>query len=451
MQHNLQQSQSLLLKQTLSLKQIQYLQLLAMNVTELGDYLNSIYEENPVVELTSGSTEISESGLDFFSWLSQGHEMQTPMSKDDEGPSEITPKGQILDEKENLFSHLRSQFDFSLREFDISLLDILMASLDKRGYLVCNEEQIAKKGYDLELVYEAISYLQSLDPAGIGARNLSECLCLQLERQGETDNDAYKIVNEHLEDISKGYFQKIAKALGCDDAKVRRIYEKIKKLNPIPASGFGSEQPFSYIIPDVTIINDDNGLYARYNKDFESKVSINKNYVTLAQSDKEAEKYIKEKTNQALWVMKALDSRRDTIERIVSCILKTQEDFFTKAGELKPLKLKDIATELNIHESTVSRAVNEKYLECRRGVFPLKYFFSGEIAQVSESGEGTLSAESLRKRIAEIIEGEDKKKPYSDSSIIKILSSDGIMIARRTVAKYRDEMGIPASSMRKIK
>ena len=451
MQHNLQQSQNLLLKQTLSLKQIQYLQLLAMNVTELGDYLNSVYEENPVVELSSGSTEVSESGLDFFSWLSSSRELHSPMSKDDEGPSEITPKGQILDEKQNLFSHLRSQFDFSLREFDISLLDILMASLDKRGYLICDEEKIAKKGYDLELVYEAISYLQSLDPAGIAARNLSECLSLQLERQGETDPDAYKIVNEHLEDISKGYFQKIAKVLGCDDDKVRRIYAKIKTLNPIPASGFGSETPFSYIIPDVTIINDDNGLFVRYNKDFESKVSINKNYVDLAQSDKEAEKYIKEKTNQALWVMKALDSRRDTIERIVSCIIKTQEDFFTKAGDLKPLKLKDIAKELNIHESTVSRAVNEKYLECRRGIFPLKYFFSGEVTHAGESSEGALSAETLRKRIAEIIEGEDKKKPYSDSSIIKILASDGIMIARRTVAKYRDEMGIPASSIRKEK
>ena len=451
MQNNLQQSQNLILKQTLSLKQIQYLNLLAMNVTELDDYLNSVYEENPVVELTEGSAEDRESSIDFFTWLNSGRELSTQSSKDDESPSEITPKGQILDEKENLFSHLRSQFDFSLRDFDISLLDILLASLDKRGYLICDEEKIAKKGYDIELVYEAISYLQSLDPAGIGARNLSECLAIQLKRQGVTDNDVFKIVNEYLEDLSKGYFQKIAKALGCDVDKVRSIYERIKKLNPIPASGFGSEAPFSYIIPDVTILDDNGELFVRYNKDFESRVSINNSYIDLAKTDKEAEKYIKEKTNQALWVMKALDSRRDTIERIVSCIVATQEDFFKNAGSLKPLKLKDIARDLNIHESTVSRAVSDKFLECQRGVFPLKYFFSSEIAQSGDNSENSLSSESLKNRIAQIIGSEDTKKPYSDSQIIKMLESDGIMIARRTVAKYRSELGIPSSSIRKKK
>lgn len=451
MQNNLQQSQNLILKQTISLKQIQYLNLLAMNVTELDDYLNSVYEENPVIELTEGASDDRESSIDFFTWLNSNRKLGSQSSKDDESPSEITPKGQILDEKENLFSHLRSQFDFSLRDFDISLLDILLASLDKRGYLVCDEEKIAKKGYDIELVHEAVSYLQSLDPAGIGARNLSECLAIQLERQGVTDEDTFKIVKDHLEDLSKGYFQKIAKILGCDVEKVRAIYEKIKKLNPIPASGFGSEVPFSYIIPDVTIIDDNGELYVRYNKDFESRVSINNSYIDLAKTDKEAEKYIKEKTNQALWVMKALDSRRTTIEKIVSCIVDTQADFFKKAGSLKPLKLKDIAKDLNIHESTVSRAISDKFLECQRGVFPLKYFFSGEIIQSGDNSESSLSSESLKSRISEIIESEDIKKPYSDNQIIKMLESDGIMIARRTVAKYRSELGIPSSSMRKKK
>ncbi len=451
MQNNLQQSQNLILKQTLSLKQIQYLNLLAMNVTELDDYLNSVYEENPVVELSRELGDDKEGSIDFFTWLNSEKETAGQSWKDDDIPSEITPKGQIFDEKENLFAHLKSQFDFSLRDFDISLLDILLASLDKRGYLVCDEEKIAQKGYDIELVHEAISYLQSLDPAGIAARSLSECLELQLKRQGVSDSDTFKIVREHLEDLSKGYFQKIAKSLGCDVDKVRAIYEKIKKLNPIPASGFGSEIPFSYIIPDVTILDDNGQLTVRYNKNFESRVSINKSYMDLAKADKEAEKYIKEKTNQALWVMKALDSRRTTIERIVCCILETQEDFFKFQGSLKPLKLKDIAVKLNIHESTVSRAVNDKFLECQRGIFPLKHFFSSEVAQARDNSEPSLSAESLKKRIAQIIKGEDSKKPYSDSHIIKMLESDGIMIARRTVAKYRSELGIPSSSIRKKK
>ena len=436
MHNRLEQSQNLLLKQTLSLKQIQYLKLLAMNVTELGDYLNSLYTENPVVDLSmpnEAQTKSHDDNIELFSWLNKGSEpFQNNYSEDE--PSEIIPKGQIQDDRLNLISHIRSQFDFSLRDFDISLLEILLGSLDKKGYLVINEDSVAKKGYDRELVDEAISYLQSLDPCGIGARNLSECLSIQMRRNGETDEDAFKMIDFYLEDLSRGYFQKVAKALGCDVGKVTDIYKKIKKLNPIPASGFGSESAYTFIIPDVSVFPSEDGLCIKYNNSYQPKISINQSYLGLASKNSETKDYINKKMQQALWVMKAVDSRRNTIERIVGCIVETQLEFFEGGSSLSPLKLKDIATRLSIHESTVSRAINEKYLECKKGIFPLKYFFSGEVSQSGDEGD---------------VSSENPKSPYSDSEIIKILESEGIMIARRTVAKYRSLLGIESSSVRK--
>lgn len=449
MQGNLQQSQEMLLKQSISLQQIQYLKLLAMNVTELDHYLYSVYEENPVVELSSSDN--IENVSDFFSWLNKSSTSEdSQTSSDDDAPSEVTSANQILDEKKNLLSHLKNQFDFSLREIDISLLNILLSSLDKKGYLTITEEEIIQKGYDSELVCEAISYLQSLEPAGIGARNLAECLAIQLERKGIQDPVYFDIVNQYLEDISKGYFQKVAKTLGCEVKKIRDIYEEIKHLNPIPASGFGNDPSFSCIIPDVTVTKNRNGeLSIQYNKNFESKISINQRYIDLGSEDKEAENYIKEKAAQALWVMKSIHSRQKTIENVVSAIVRTQQEFFLNNAPLKPLNLNDIANELSIHESTVSRTVSGKFLECKQGVLPLKYFFTGKISQISDSTESSVSITNLKQRISEIIAKENPKKPYSDNDIIKILEEEGITIARRTVAKYRSEMGIPSSSMRK--
>ncbi len=420
-----------------------------MNITELDHYLYSVYEENPVVELSSFDN--TESVSDFFSWLNKSSiSNDTQTYSDDDSTSEMTYASQVLDEKKDLLSHLKNQFDFSLREIDISLLNLLLSALDKKGYLTITEEEIIQKGYDSELVEEAISYLQSLEPAGIGARNLAECLTIQLERKGVQDSVYFDIVNHYLEDVSKGYFQKVARELDCNAKKIRDIYEEIKHLNPIPSSGFGNAQSLSCIVPDITVIKNKNQeLSIQYNKNFECKLSINQSYIDLGFENKEAENYIKEKATQALWVVKSIHSRQKTIENVVSAIVKAQQDFFLKGLPLKPLNLNDIAGELSIHESTVSRTVNGKFLECSQGVFPLKYFFTGKISQVNDSEGSSVSTSNLKNIISEIIAKENPKKPYSDNDIIKILEKEGIVIARRTIAKYRNEMGIPSSSMRK--
>lgn len=448
MDYQLTPSQELLLKQTISMQQIEYLKLLEMNTIELEKYLYSIYEENPIVELNQSSPAVE--GSDFFSWLNQnvsGAGYQS--APDEEAPVEKASPNQILDEKKNLLSHLKNQFDFSLREIDLSLLNILLASLDKRGYLIIKEEEILKKGYEKELLEEAIGYLQSLEPAGIGARNLKECLSIQLKRKEIQDPLYFAIIEHYLEDISRGYFQKVAKALKCDVKRVRKIYEEIQKLNPIPSSGFGSDTSFHSIVPDITVTKDQNGeLHILYNKNFEKEVSINQRYLNLASESQEVEDYIKEKASQAMWVMKSLHSRQKTIENVVSEIMKVQKEFFIQGDTLKPLNMMEVADRLSIHESTVSRAISGKYLECRQGVFPLKYFFTGKVVQPGSLEDGVSSVD-LKNRITEIVSQEDPKKPYSDSAIIKILEEGGVQVARRTVAKYRSELGIPSSSMRK--
>lgn len=448
MEYKLEPSQELLLKQSISMQQIEYLKLLEMNTAELEQYLYSIYEENPVVELNSA--EPCAEGSEFFSWLNQSSApKEYQSSPDEEIPPEKALPNQILDEKKNLLSHLKNQFDLSLREIDLSLLNLLLASLDKRGYLNITEEEIMQKGYELDLIQEAVGYLQSLEPAGIGARDLKECLSLQLIRKEIHDPLYFSIIEHYLEDISRGYFQKVAKALKCDVKRVRKIYEEIQSLNPIPASGFGSDPTFTAIVPDITVAIDRSGeLHILYNKNFEKEVSISQRYLNLASENQEVEDYIKEKASQAMWVMKSLHSRQRTIENVVSEIVQVQKDFFTEGAALKPLNMVEVADKISVHESTVSRAVSGKYLECQRGVFPLKYFFTGKVSQPAGQEEAVSSVD-LQNRIREIIAGEDQRKPYSDSSIIKILEEDGVQVARRTVAKYRSELGIPSSSMRK--
>lgn len=448
MDYKLTPSQELLLKQTISMQQIEYLKLLEMNTVELEKYLYSIYEENPVMELNPSSQVMEDS--DFFSWLnhtSAPDEYQN--APDEDAPVEKASPNQILDEKNNLLSFLKNQFDFSLREIDLNLLNILVSSLDKRGYLIICEDELLQKGYEPDLIQEAISYLQSLEPAGIGARNLKECLAIQLKKKNIQNPLYFTVLEYYLEDISKGYFQKVAKALKCDVKSVRKIYEEIQSLNPIPASGFGSDLTFNAVVPDITVTKDKNGeLHIFYNKNFEKEVSINQHYLNLASEDQEVEEYVKEKASQAMWVLKSLHSRQETIKNVVTEIMKVQKDFFIDGVSLKPLNMVDVANRLSIHESTVSRAISGKYLECKQGIFPLKYFFTGKVTQPRSQEDG-VSAVNLKNKIEEIIAGEDPKKPYSDSTIIKILETDGIHVARRTVAKYRSELGIPSSSMRK--
>lgn len=450
----LRQVQQQSLRQTMSVQQIQYLKLLQLNALELQQYLTELQLENPLVELESplvAARETDEpSALDLARWLADRPVVQRDADPADQSDSPQPEPGDRFDEegRYDLLAYLRSQFDLSLPDLELSLLEQLIASLDKNGYLTAGADELALLwGRDPVLTREAVSYLQTLDPPGIAACDLSECLCIQLARRGVADPAAFDLVRRHLEPLSLGHFQKVARETGSTPERIRELYEIIRTLNPRPASAFGGTET-AYILPDVTIVERDGALTCVYNRNYGAQIRINQNYLSMAQSDPGARQYINRKLSQAMWITRVIDSRRQTIERIVNIILEHQKAFFLhRSGELLPMRLRDVAERLGVHESTVGRAICDKYLQCKRGVFPLKYFFTGAIP--CGAAEASIGAHSVKEHIRALVEKEDPQKPLSDSAIVDALASEGIMLARRTVAKYREELNIASSALRK--
>ena len=444
------QFQQKTLRQTLSAQQIQYVKLLQMNSLELNAYLGELQLENPLIELEPPARAAEESTpnpVDLARWLTAHPSIapdEDPADRRQEERRECAPSPEH--QSADLPDYLRGQFDLSLTRVDLRLLERLIGSLDENGYLTLSPEALAREfGVDLSLAREAIDYLRTLDPPGIGGYNLADSLCIQLSRRGVADPVAFIIARNHLEDCALGHFQKVARAIGCPVSQAKACYELIRTLNPRPASAFGDEQ-VAYILPDVTVELVDGEPVCRYNRQYSASVSVNRGYLEMAQDDPQAKQYVNQKLSQALWVVKSIESRRVTIERIVEAILHRQRAFFVDPhGELLPMRLRDVAGDLGIHESTVSRAINEKYLQCRRGIFPLKSFFSGP----ASSGEESLGSRSVKERIRQLVSAEDPARPLPDSAIASCLADEGIPLARRTVAKYREELGIPSSSARR--
>ena len=452
MEQGFGQFQQQALKQTLSTQQIQYVKLLAMNTVELNSYLSELHTENPVVEIVAPAIPVKpqqNQPIDIASWISQrpARAGQVDPNNPDEGYGD-TQAEMFNDERYDLQNHLKSQFDLSLSDLDLTLLDRLVYSIDNNGYLNIDTEYWVSQGFDRELIGEAVLYLKTLDPAGIATCSLTECLSIQLQRNGVSDPIAFKLVQEHLEDLALGHFQKIAKAVNCDPKKISDLYRIIKVLNPRPGAGFGHEAP-TYILPDVTIILNDDEPLVKYNKQYNAQLSINSGYLGLAKDDAEAKQYINRKLSQAMWVIKSVQSRQNTIERIVGIIVEHQKSFFTtSSSSISPLRLKDVAALMQVHESTVSRAINEKYLECKKGIYPFKYFFTSSPTGECENADAH-SSRTIKNRIKELVAIENPLKPLSDSALVTALATEGISIARRTIAKYREELSIPSSNLRK--
>ncbi|MEG2174752.1 MAG: RNA polymerase factor sigma-54 [Oscillospiraceae bacterium] len=433
------------LKQSLSTQQIQYVKLLQMNTLEFNRYLNELHLENPVVELEPPTYQPpvaipGQNAIDLAHWIASRPVQRSADDPNDGG--DTLDVGRTRDEeRDSLQAYLRSQFDLCLTDLDLSLMERLICSLDEHGYLVADVSALVEMGWSEELVLEAISYLQSLDPPGVGARDLSECLAIQLRRRK-------MLVREHLEDLAQGHFQKAARIQGCPTQQVRDLYQVIRTLSPRPASSFGGETA-GYVLPEVTVVENNGHLSCVYNRQYNAGITINEGYLRLAQNDPSAQEYINRKLSQAMWVVKAIQSRQGTIERIVNSILEWQQAFFLNPnGSLSPMRLRDVSEQLGIHESTVSRAINEKYLQCRRGVFPLKYFFSGSPHSRSHDAT-TMGSRSIKEHLRAMVAAEDPVRPLSDSELAARLSADGIQLARRTVAKYREELGISSSTMRR--
>jgi len=353
----------------------------------------------------------------------------------------------------NLTDHLAWQLGMSDSSPAVKEIGaFIIGNIDEDGYLRATTDEIVAAGsYEPADVEKAISVIQSLDPIGVGARDLRECLLLQLAFL-EVDNPMVEsIVRDHWDMFMQRHFVQIAKALGIDMKTLEGVVEIIKHLDPKPGRKYSNERAI-YVEPDVYIQKVGDEYIIVLNEDGMPKLRINGSYRNMlnsmdSKSDGETVNYIKDKIRSAVWLIKSLDQRQRTIYKVAESIVKHQREFLEKGIDfLRPLVLRDVADDIQMHESTVSRVVSNKYMHTPRGLFLMKYFFHSGID--SDTGED-ISSLTVKKKIQGFIDGEDPRKPLSDSKIMKILNDEGINIARRTVAKYRDELNIPSSTDRK--
>jgi RNA polymerase sigma-54 factor len=367
----------------------------------------------------------------------------------DEFPIENT-----LTRPPNLWDHLTWQLNMSDAPDDLKEIGtFLIGNIDEDGYLRVSHEELAEviEGWSVEKIEEATVVLRSFDPPGIGARDLRECLLLQVERLELDDPRVREIIEDHWKLFMNRQFVQLHKALGIELKELEHLIEIIKHLDPKPGRKYSSERAV-YVEPDVHVYKVGDEYVIMLNEDGMPKLRINAKYRRMlhemnSKEEGETVSYIKEKIRSAVWLIKSLDQRQRTIYKVAESIVKHQRAFLEKGVDhLRPLVLRDVADDIQMHESTVSRVVSNKYIHTPRGVFLMKYFFHSGID--SDYGED-ISSIAVKKKIKSYIEQEDPKKPLSDSKIMKILNDEGINIARRTVAKYRDELNIPSSTDRK--
>ena len=457
----------------------QAIKLLQLSKLELQEVLNQELLENPLLEETAEEqkTEETDAQETKTETEEEAKKVETKEEKEKDSFDEIDydayfqdyieygynprmseeheefPIENTLTRPPNLTDHLTWQLmmsDASPRIKEIG--QFVIGNIDEDGYLRATNEEIMGAGrYEAEEVGQAIRVIQALDPIGVGARDLRECLLLQLEFLEVDDPLVETIIRDHWDMFMQRHFVQLSKVLGIDMRSLEGIVEIIKHLDPKPGRKYSNERAI-YVEPDVYVHKVGDEYVIVLNEDGMPKLRINGSYRAMLNSmdskqDGETVNYIKDKIRSAVWLIKSLDQRQRTIYKVAESIVKHQREFLEKGIDyLRPLVLRDVADDIQMHESTVSRVVSNKYMHTPRGLFLMKYFFHSGID--SHTGED-ISSLTVKKKIQSYIEGEDPRKPLSDSKIMKILNDEGINIARRTVAKYRDELNIPSSTDRK--
>ena len=433
MKQNQQQTQKLAMTQELQ----QSIQMLQYNTDELLLFLENKALENPLMEVDIQTDDFIDNN-------------RNKGTKNYDG-SELEWLEQLPDNSLSLFEHLINQVHLNYRDTYLRQLVLyLIEFIDLNGYLSASLEEIqaSTEATDIQML-DALTLLQMLEPVGVGARSLKECLMLQIEKDQTAPNLAYIIVEEYFEELANRKWAVIQKAYNIELYDVQEVFDYIKKLRPYPGAGFRNEND-SYIIPDVIVRVKPDSLEVLSTKSSTPKLIFQQKYYDKMsrEDDKEVQTFLKTRKNEFDWLNKGILQRGNTILRVAEEIVRRQTPFFYDATRpLAPLQLKEIAKELNIHESTVSRSVNGKYLQTDFGMFELRSFFTVGISQGS-TGED-VSTNLIKKEIEHLVENENKAKPLSDQKIVELLLLKEMKISRRTVAKYRDELDIPPSSKRK--
>jgi RNA polymerase sigma-54 factor len=350
---------------------------------------------------------------------------------------------------ESLADHLTFQLQMvKCGEEECRGAESIIHNLDDRGYLAMPLEELAADvGLELEVMSEALELVQSFDPIGCGARDLSECLVLQARHLFPEDDTFERILRSHLQNLERRNYQAIARDLSLDLEDVIEYHKMIQELDPLPGRGFSGDDA-RYVTPDIYVEKRNDDWVITLNEDGMPDLRISKYYTKILRNASKADKdYLLDKLRGAEFLIKSINKRRRTIRKVMESILKFQRDFFDQGVDrLRPLVLQDVADDVGVHMSTVSRATTNKYVQTPHGLFELKFFFSQAVKQ--QAG-GDMAAEAIKNRIRQLVSEEDTKNPLSDQQIADTLKRDGITVARRTVAKYREGMGILPSSKRK--
>lgn len=440
---DLVQTQKLNLTQELK----QSLEILQMNRYELETLIYEEVSENPTLEAEK------KDEIDWEKYLKDLRDNTYRVSgsyyesKEDDNSS--NPEN-FIPEKENLYDFLKNQLSFC----DVSKEVLcgacyIIRTLDKDGYFREDLSSAAQNaGVSQGTIAKALSIVQSLDPSGVGARSVQECMLIQLEERGITDERLKSMIRDDIQMLGSRKYVDLCKKYGIDNETLKKYIEIIRSLEPRPAREF-SEQDSEFVLPDIIVEKQENQFIVRLNYDTVPNLRINNFYKKMLKENQESgtKDYIKEKLNRSLFLMRSVEQRRNTILKVAKEIVEEQKDFFYYGkGHMKSMILRDIAEKTGFHESTISRTVNGKYMMTPRGIFEFKYFFSSGVS--GEDGE-LVSNRNIKERIKELTESENKKKPLSDQKICNILNAEGINISRRTVAKYREDAGILSSGSRK--
>lgn len=454
----------------------QAIKLLQMSRMELESAVRSELEENPILEeaeqlkeedlqrTKEAATEVEGSAesndqisqdpqkQDEFEWESYIEANQKPPQSGMAGSEEIMNYENVITASQTLADHLYWQVKMNgFSEEEERAADALIGAIDDDGYIKVPLEQIAEEEkVDLGLLEDTLTLIHEFDPPGVGARDLKECLLVQAKHLEEDTHDLVNLINNHLKDLEKKNYEAIAKALGREVGDVIEMCKIIYAMDPKPGRAFLSSDTH-YVTPDVYVYKVGDDYVVSLNEDGLPRLKISNFYKNMLKSGKstgdKTQDYIQEKLRSAVWLIKSIHQRQRTIYKVAESIVKHQRDFFEKGSEfLKPMVLRDIANDIGMHESTVSRVTTAKYVHTPQGIYELKYFFNSGIS--SSDGE-SLASESVKIKIKDLVAKEDPKNPLSDQKIVDLLKVEGIQIARRTVAKYRDMLKILPSSQRK--
>ena len=453
------------------------IKLLQLSRLELVETVKQELEKNPVLEDTveadtdqiqeEAKPEVTQPEVDWQSYLEGSGDYSSPRINFNERTEDTDPIGNISSSEGGLNEYLIWQLKMQgLPEEDRALGEFIIGNIDENGYLrILERDGVDDDGYEEAVVGEisrctgteaekiaaVLANIQNFDPSGVGSRTLRECLLIQARLLPVRDTVVEEIISAHLEDLAKRDYRAIARRLDVSSEEVLDAARVIhRNLNPSPGAGYGKEAA-RQIIPDAFVHKVGDDYVITINDDGLPRLRVNQYYRNLLATHGEvgdqAKAYLQDKLRSAMWLIKSVHQRQRTIYRVVECIVKMQRDFLDRGLRyLKPMVLKDVAEVLEVHESTVSRVTSNKYVQTPRGLFELKYFFSGAIAKTDGSN---VTAEYIKEKMRGLIESEDSKNPLSDQEIVRLLKDSGINLARRTATKYREALGYLSSNRRK--